>query len=100
VGIVTGKRLTGLEERLRAGGDEGTIVVPDEYELRVLIRRTLKGCSKTTIDVPIVSCGSGSAELMENIVVFVGHDGMVLRPREETLKALRDTPKDGIDRLR
>jgi hypothetical protein len=75
LGTVTGKTLTGLERRLRRDPQDLTIVVPEEFSLRIVVLDRMKGPRRTIVEVPILGCGSGSGDLNDRVVVFSDRSG-------------------------
>lgn len=75
LGTVTGQTLTGLERRLRSNPHDESIVVPEEYALRIVIRERLAGRRRTIIQVLGGLCGHGDAQLGDNVLIIQDRDG-------------------------
>ena len=87
LGTVTGKTLTGLEQRLRRDPQDMTIVVPEEFSLRVLVLERIKGSRRTIVEIPILGCSSGYGDLNDRVVVFLDRSGSYYLAAEQDIIA-------------
>ena len=96
IGKVTGKTLTGLEQRLRHDPQDLAIVVPEEFTLRIVVLERMKGSRRSIIEIPIVGCGSGHGDLNDRVVVFLSRSGnYYVESDQELIADVRRLLEDG-----
>jgi hypothetical protein len=89
-GQVTGVRYDAVERSLDRGGSVTIGGNELDYTLRVYVKQTLKGKMQKIVAAEIHSCGNGSAQLGDSLLVFISSDGSAfISTDKETLAAVQ-----------
>jgi len=78
IGYVTAIHATDFEEIRKESTTKGileTVIIPEEFKLRILIKETVKGKKRKTVEVAAGLCNSGNAELKEKVKIYLYRNG-------------------------